>query len=156
MKKNYTLHDALEVIMGDDSEFEGCDDSSDVDPDNPLYNPNNQDRESDDSSECGEFRAAKYIRPRKKTRNCPWTKTRNCPTEKTIVLEESVDSRVEKEESMVNVKWYDNSFVTLISSYCGVEPQDNAQRWSKADKAFVEVSRPHIVKEYNKFMSGPP
>ncbi|KAE8296822.1 hypothetical protein D5F01_LYC05588 [Larimichthys crocea] len=66
----------------------------------------------------------------------------------------SVDSRVEKEESMVIVKWYDNKSVILISSYCGVEPQDNAQRWSKADKAFVEVSRPHIVKQYNTFMGG--
>uniref|UniRef100_A0A3B3ZEF3 PiggyBac transposable element-derived protein domain-containing protein n=1 Tax=Periophthalmus magnuspinnatus TaxID=409849 RepID=A0A3B3ZEF3_9GOBI len=66
----------------------------------------------------------------------------------------SVDARVEKEERMVIVKWYDNKSVTLISSYCAVEPQDNAQRWSKADKAFVEVRRPHIVKEYNTFMGG--
>lgn len=89
-KKRYTLHDALEAIVGDDSEFEGCDDSSDEDPDHPLYNRNSQDRERDESSECGdldrsesstsndvpqpkrEFREAKYIHPRNKARNCPW------------------------------------------------------------------------------------
>uniref|UniRef100_A0A3Q1ESY7 PiggyBac transposable element-derived protein domain-containing protein n=1 Tax=Acanthochromis polyacanthus TaxID=80966 RepID=A0A3Q1ESY7_9TELE len=66
----------------------------------------------------------------------------------------SVDARVGKEGSMAIVKWYDNKSVTLISSNCAVEPQDNTQRWSKADKAFVEVRRPHIVKEYNTFMGG--
>ncbi|XP_051785367.1 piggyBac transposable element-derived protein 3-like [Erpetoichthys calabaricus] len=60
----------------------------------------------------------------------------------------SVDARVEKGESMVIVKWYDNKSVTLISSYCATEPQ------GKADKAFVEVNRSHIVKEYNTFMGG--
>uniref|UniRef100_A0A8C4NZ77 PiggyBac transposable element-derived protein domain-containing protein n=1 Tax=Dicentrarchus labrax TaxID=13489 RepID=A0A8C4NZ77_DICLA len=67
----------------------------------------------------------------------------------------SVDAMVEREEeSMVIVKWYDNKSVTLISSYCAVDPQDNAKRWSKSDKAFVEVNRPHIVKKYNTFMGG--
>lgn len=66
----------------------------------------------------------------------------------------SVDARVEKKERLVIVKWYDNKSVTLISSYCAVEPQDNARRWSKADKTFLEVRRPHIVKEYNTFMGG--
>ncbi|XP_035765939.1 piggyBac transposable element-derived protein 3 [Neolamprologus brichardi] len=66
----------------------------------------------------------------------------------------SVDARVNEEESMVIVKWYDNKSVTLISSYCATEPQDTVHRWSKSDKAFVEVKRPHIVKEYNTFMGG--
>lgn len=66
----------------------------------------------------------------------------------------SVDARVNKEESMVIVKWYDNKSVTLISSYCATEPQDTVRRWSKSGKAFVEVKRPHIVKEYNTFMGG--
>ncbi|XP_039545881.1 piggyBac transposable element-derived protein 3-like [Pimephales promelas] len=66
----------------------------------------------------------------------------------------SVETMVEKEDRMVIVRWYDNKAVTLISSYCAVEPQDKARRWRKSDKAFVEVNRPHIVKEYNKFMGG--
>lgn len=52
--KHCTLQDALEAIVGDDSEFEECDNSSGEDPDDPLYNPNSQDRESDESSECGD------------------------------------------------------------------------------------------------------
>uniref|UniRef100_A0A3Q4GCX2 PiggyBac transposable element-derived protein domain-containing protein n=1 Tax=Neolamprologus brichardi TaxID=32507 RepID=A0A3Q4GCX2_NEOBR len=66
----------------------------------------------------------------------------------------SVDAMVNKEESMVIVKWYDNKSVTLISSYCATEPQDTVHRWSKSGKAFVEVKRPLIVKEYNTFMGG--
>ncbi len=66
----------------------------------------------------------------------------------------SVEGRVEKGEIMVIVKWYDNKSVTLISSYCAAEPQDKARRWSKSDKAFVEVNRPQIVKEYNTFIWG--
>ncbi|KAM7417144.1 hypothetical protein PAMA_016991 [Pampus argenteus] len=137
--KHYTLHDALEAIMGDDSEFEGCDDSSDEDPDDPLYNPNSQDRESDESTPLvlnllqrkiyfvGTLRANRLAACQLEDEKSLAKRGRG-----------SVDSRVEKEESMVIVKWYDNKSVILISSYCGVEPQDNAQRWSKADKAFVE------------------
>ncbi|CAK6981921.1 PREDICTED: piggyBac transposable element-derived protein 2-like, partial [Scomber scombrus] len=66
----------------------------------------------------------------------------------------SVDARVAKEEHIATVKWYDNRSVTLISSYCAVEPQDKARRWSKSEKIFVEVNRPHVVKEYNTFMGG--
>ncbi|XP_065811306.1 piggyBac transposable element-derived protein 3-like [Labrus bergylta] len=66
----------------------------------------------------------------------------------------SVDARVEKGGKGAIVKWYDNKSVFLISSYCAIDPQDKARRWSKSDKAFVEVSRPHIVKEYNTFMGG--
>ncbi|KAJ8353120.1 hypothetical protein SKAU_G00206870 [Synaphobranchus kaupii] len=66
----------------------------------------------------------------------------------------SVDCRVEKDDSMAIVKWYDNKSVTLISSYCAIEPEDQARRWSKSDKVYVQVNRPHIVKEYNTFMGG--
>ncbi|KAL7843298.1 hypothetical protein AOLI_G00248100 [Acnodon oligacanthus] len=66
----------------------------------------------------------------------------------------SFDVRVDREESTATVKWYDNKSVTLISSYCATEPQDKVQRWSKSGKAFMEVNRPHIVKEYNIFMEG--
>lgn len=49
--KRYTLQNALAIMLGDDSEFEGCDNSSDEDPDDPNYTPNNKDMENDESSE---------------------------------------------------------------------------------------------------------
>lgn len=58
-----------------------------------------------------------------------------------------VVTMVEKEERMAVVRWYDNKSVTLISSYCAVEPQDKVQSWSKSNRAFVEVSRPDVVKQ---------
>lgn len=63
----------------------------------------------------------------------------------------SVNARVEKEKSMVIVKWYDNKSFTMISSFCATVPQDKALLWSKSDKAFVEVNSPHIVKAYSTF-----
>lgn len=199
--KRYTLHDALEAIVGDDSEFEGCDDSSDEDSDHPLYNRNSQDRERDESSEWGD-----YDRSESSTSNDVPQPNVNSGQQKTPTLEKSkklsmevmmwsnfvkfshqtqttkylltiffssaalvfnllqwkvyfvgtlhgniivsVDSRVEKGERIVFVKWYDNKSVTLISSYCAVELQDITWHRSKADNAFVEVRRPHIVKEY--------
>uniref|UniRef100_A0A673C3E2 PiggyBac transposable element-derived protein domain-containing protein n=1 Tax=Sphaeramia orbicularis TaxID=375764 RepID=A0A673C3E2_9TELE len=66
----------------------------------------------------------------------------------------SFDARVEKGGSMAIVKWHDNRSVTLISSHAAVEPQDKARRWSKQEKAFLDVNQPHVVKEYNTFMGG--
>lgn len=63
---------------------------------------------------------------------------------------------VEKEERMAVVRWYDNKSVTLISSYCAVEPQDKVQSWSKSNRAFVEVSRPDVVKQQIHGRNWPP
>ena len=66
----------------------------------------------------------------------------------------SYDQRVEKESNIAIVRWFDNRSVQFISSYAGVEPVDNCQRWSQKDKCHVQVNRPNIVQEYNKNMGG--
>jgi hypothetical protein len=66
----------------------------------------------------------------------------------------TMESFVEKNTNTVVVKWHDNKCVTLISSYLGEEPRDKCRRWSKTEKKFLEVDRPHIVQEYNRFMGG--
>lgn len=53
-KKWYGVQDALAVIQGDDSEFEGCEGSSDEDHEDPDYTPSNKDMENDESSESGD------------------------------------------------------------------------------------------------------
>ena len=53
---------------------------------------------------------------------------------------------------MIIVKWYDNKPVHLISSYSSVEPRDKCNRWSVASKQRVEIDRPPIVKDYNRYI----
>ena len=55
---------------------------------------------------------------------------------------------------MIIVKWYDNKPVHLISFYSGVEPRDKCNRWSVALKQRVEIDRPPIEKDYNRYMGG--
>ena len=62
--------------------------------------------------------------------------------------------KVEQEHGVIIVKWYDNKPVHLISSYSGVEPRDKWNRWSVASKQRVEIGRPPIVKDYNRYMGG--
>lgn len=64
------------------------------------------------------------------------------------------DSRVEQTDNLVAVRWFDNRAVNLVSSFIGVEPIENVQRWDKARKEHIEVARPAIVGSYNKFMGG--
>ena len=48
----------------------------------------------------------------------------------------------------------DKKVVSLISSYVGREPMTEAKRWDKKEKKHVQIQRPNIVEEYNKFMGG--
>lgn len=66
----------------------------------------------------------------------------------------SSDVRTDKQNNIACVKWFDNKSVHLMSSYAGVEPTDVVRRWSVKDKIYINVNRPAIVKEYNKFMGG--
>lgn len=52
--KRYSPQDAMGITLGDDGEFEGCDNSSDEDPEDPNYTPNNKDTGIDESGEGGD------------------------------------------------------------------------------------------------------
>jgi hypothetical protein len=59
-----------------------------------------------------------------------------------------------EENSVVLVKWSDNSSVHLLSSYVGVGQCDEARRYERAIHMYINVPRPEIVSEYNRFMGG--
>ena len=42
----------------------------------------------------------------------------------------------------------------MVSTYVGVQPLDTAIRWDRAAKKHVDVDRPAIIRQYNKFMGG--
>lgn len=64
------------------------------------------------------------------------------------------ESVISKEEGILVCKWVDNSIVSLASNVNGVHPIDSVQRFSRKEKKFIQVQRPHIVSEYNKYMFG--
>ena len=66
----------------------------------------------------------------------------------------AMDSKVSKEKNICVVRWFDNSVVTLASSFVGVESIDYVRRWSAAEKEYLMVCRPACVQVYNEFMGG--
>jgi hypothetical protein len=52
------------------------------------------------------------------------------------------------------VQWYDNKEVLSVSNAVGAFPSDTCKRWSKEHQAFINVSRPVLIKAYNDKMGG--
>ena len=42
----------------------------------------------------------------------------------------------------------------LCLYYVAVEPKDTCRRWDSSEKKYVEIKRPAVIKEYNKYMGG--
>ena len=66
----------------------------------------------------------------------------------------AMDSKVSKEKDIYVVRWFDNSAVSLASSYAGMEPIDYVRRWSVAEKRLLMICRSACVQVYNEFMGG--
>lgn len=64
------------------------------------------------------------------------------------------DFRTETQNNILAVKWFDNKSVHLVSSFVGLDPVNNVQRWSAQEGKYIEVPRPHIVADYNQHMGG--
>ncbi|KAK2719297.1 hypothetical protein QYM36_004944 [Artemia franciscana] len=65
-----------------------------------------------------------------------------------------VDWRVEKSTNVCLVFWYDNKAVTIVSNYVVVEPKDTCRRVDFSKKIYMEIERPAMIKEYNKYIGG--
>ena len=63
-------------------------------------------------------------------------------------------AQVEQNTNVACVRWNDNKIVSLISTYVATDPVTNARRWDKKKKIYIDIDRPKIVEEYNKFMGG--
>ena len=64
------------------------------------------------------------------------------------------DQVVRNDEKVTIVKRYDNKPIFLASSQHGTETVENCKRWSKKDRAHIQVPRPHLVKQYNTNTGG--
>ncbi|KAJ8930549.1 hypothetical protein NQ314_016630 [Rhamnusium bicolor] len=52
------------------------------------------------------------------------------------------------------IKWFDNKFVILVSSFADAYPLSSVKRYYKENKKRVDVVCPQIVLEYNQHMGG--
>lgn len=66
----------------------------------------------------------------------------------------SHDEIISEDGDVVLVKWMDNRTVVLASNFVGVGNEDSVDRWDKAEKKYVNVQRPEVVKLYNYSMGG--
>ena len=66
----------------------------------------------------------------------------------------AMDSCVSKSGDITIVRWQDNNVVNVASTFVGMGNIDKVKRWSKKDKAYIDVDRPEIIKYYNNFMGG--
>lgn len=93
--------------------------------------------------------AAATIRP---------NRTERCPLKTEAELKKvgrgATDCMVSRDGTVVVTRWLDNRAVNLASNYLSCEPEDTARRWSKAEKRYIDVKRPAVVREYNKSMGG--
>lgn len=60
----------------------------------------------------------------------------------------------DEQNSLLLVRWQDNNFVTMITNYDSIEPLGKVKRWSKEQKAKIDVPQPHLFAEYNEGMGG--
>lgn len=86
-------------------------------------------------------------------------RTKNCPikTDKELLKlggRGSYDWALDAESGTVCVGWLDKKKITFVSNYVAIEPLGSCKRWVKTCGRKVEVTRPAIVEQYNKFMGG--
>lgn len=53
-----------------------------------------------------------------------------------------------------NVIWKDNKVVTMVSTFVGEMPKSQVRRYDKTNKRYINIDRPNIVSEYNRYMGG--
>lgn len=96
------------------------------------------------------YTATGTIRENRIPKNCP------LPSKEKIKKKErgfAVSTKL-KETDIVLTKWVDNSVVCTASTAYGKNPMSNVQRYSKAKKQKITVSRPCVIAQYNKYMGG--
>lgn len=83
---------------------------------------------------------------------------RDCPIKSDKDLRKegrgSFDQKVDNDNRLVIIKWFDNKSVIFCSSYVASNPTDTIQRYSKAEGGKVQIVCPQVVKHYNTHMGG--
>lgn len=64
------------------------------------------------------------------------------------------DYRFETDNELLVVCWKDSAIVTIITNFGSIEPTNKVRRFCSAERKYVNVEQPNVLKEYNKSMGG--
>ena len=64
------------------------------------------------------------------------------------------EAKVEKNRNICAIKWVNTKVVSVLSSMVGATPTEKVQRWSVAEKKYIDVERPYALSVYNQYMGG--
>lgn len=65
----------------------------------------------------------------------------------------SHDWRVEKDQNLSLVRWNDRKSINFLSSM-PLEHLSTCKHYSAAERKCINIQRPNVVEEYNKYMGG--
>lgn len=60
------------------------------------------------------------------------------------------DEIISADGDVIFTKWLDDRPVVLASNFVGIGGQDNVRRWDKKSSSYVSVTRPNVVRQYNR------
>lgn len=85
-------------------------------------------------------------------------RTEKCPLEdKKVMMKKargSYCSAFDKDNNIVAIRWKDNSVLTIMSNEYGINPIQQASRYSAQEKRRTEINQPFLISQYNKYMGG--
>ena len=58
--------------------------------------------------------------------------------------------RTDAKSSLVITKWYNNKCVQICLTSCDPESVENAKRWDRKFKKYIEIRCPTVIKDYNR------
>lgn len=61
----------------------------------------------------------------------------------------TIDYKVREDKKIVIIKWMDNRSVILASTKHDPKITGTVKRYSKSDRAYIDVPLPEMIKEYN-------
>lgn len=69
-------------------------------------------------------------------------------------LQRGWTSLATSDDNITVLRWQDNKLVHTISTYAGAIPEDKAKRFDRKSRTTIEITRPYVISEYNRFMGG--
>ncbi|XP_039297935.1 piggyBac transposable element-derived protein 3-like [Nilaparvata lugens] len=96
------------------------------------------------------YEATGTVRENRLPRDCAIPSSKDLKRKKRGTLEFAKS----EEESILVARWVDNAVVTVASTCYGINPIQNVQRYCREEKKKMNVPRPHLIGEYNKYMGG--
>lgn len=96
------------------------------------------------------YQATGTIRDNRIPKNCPIMPVKQMKKEN----RGQYDYALDKEKSVLIVRWMDNAVVTVASTVYGINPVGMASRYSMAQKKRIGIQRPNAITQYNQFMGG--